>query len=265
MKSKTKILFPLLIILTAIFIINSVHIFAAAGQWSSNGSIIYYSQGKVGLGTSSPTQRLEVIGNIKSSGYIFPGPFFNSNQKITSSSWDGGNMMITSNKHVTATLGDNNGSSAFRVTQKEGSEILTVRGTTYDGGETKLKVPHHFTVNLGDESGASEFRVTQLGGSEMLSVNSRGTLRTKEIIVASSWADYVFEDNYELRSLPELAEYVKENKHLPGIESAGEIESSGLSVGDMQKKQMEKIEELTLYIIQQDKRITELESYIFNK
>jgi hypothetical protein len=86
-----------------------------------------------------------------------------------------------------------------------------------------------------------------------------GVIRSKELIVETGWADYVFEDNYKLPSLETVEKHIKINKHLPNIPSANTIQNQGLSVGAVQTKMMEKIEELTLYIIEQNKRIKELE------
>ncbi len=76
------------------------------------------------------------------------------------------------------------------------------------------------------------------------------------------WADYVFADNYKLMPLKEVESFVKENKHLPGIESSEELRANGLDLADMQRKQMEKIEELTLHLIQQHKTIEKQSSEI---
>lgn len=69
----------------------------------------------------------------------------------------------------------------------------------------------------------------------------------------ANWADYVFAADYKLRSLGEVETFIKENGHLPGIGSSTEIVKNGLDLGAMQAKQMEKIEELTLYAIEQNK------------
>ncbi|MFT3681644.1 MAG: hypothetical protein QM791_15340 [Ferruginibacter sp.] len=84
-----------------------------------------------------------------------------------------------------------------------------------------------------------------------------GKLICEEVRVrlTSGWPDYVFEKNYELPSLENVQQYIKENKHLPNIPSAAEVEKDGITVGEMQKKMMEKIEELTLYIIDLKKEI----------
>jgi len=86
-----------------------------------------------------------------------------------------------------------------------------------------------------------------------------GGILTEKVKVAlrstPNWADYVFADDYQLKSLKEVETFIKENKHLPGIESAQELVINGLDLGEMQAKQMGKIEELTLYIIEQDKKL----------
>ncbi|MBL7743638.1 MAG: hypothetical protein JNN00_09230 [Chitinophagaceae bacterium] len=89
--------------------------------------------------------------------------------------------------------------------------------------------------------------------SYKLSVN--GTIQSKEVIVETGWADYVFEKNYKLLSLSEVEKFIQQNKHLPNIPSAKEIEENGLQLGNVQKRMMEKIEELTLYVIELRKEI----------
>ena len=86
-----------------------------------------------------------------------------------------------------------------------------------------------------------------------LSVN--GNVRSKEVVVESNWADYVFDKDYKLPTLYETEKFILQNKHLPNIPSAKEIEENGLHLGDIQKKMMEKIEELTLYIIDLNKQL----------
>lgn len=87
--------------------------------------------------------------------------------------------------------------------------------------------------------------------SEKLAVN--GNIRAKKIIVETGWSDYVFADDYKLKSLNELASFIKQHKHLPDVPSAKEVEKSGISVGENQALLLKKIEELTLYIIEMKK------------
>ena len=90
-----------------------------------------------------------------------------------------------------------------------------------------------------------------------------GTIRAKEVLVnLDGGADFVFEKGYKLLPIEHVASYVQENKHLPDIPSANEMVKNGVSMGDMQVKLLQKVEELTLYAIQQNKKIETLEKRI---
>lgn len=87
-----------------------------------------------------------------------------------------------------------------------------------------------------------------------------GTIRSKEVkIEATGWADFVFDKDYTLPSLEEVENHISVNNTLPGIPSQKEVLENGIDLGDMQVKLLQKIEELTLYIIKQEKRIQEVE------
>ncbi len=90
-----------------------------------------------------------------------------------------------------------------------------------------------------------------------------GNIRSTEVIVeTANWPDYVFNKKYALPSLKEVEKYIATHQHLPNVPAAKEVEVNGLQLGEMQKKMMEKIEELTLYIIQQQKEIDALREKI---
>lgn len=93
----------------------------------------------------------------------------------------------------------------------------------------------------------------------LLSVNGKIMSEEVRVQLDADWPDYVFEEDYPLLSINEFEKSIKENGHLPGVPSAEEMEETGLMLGDMQTIMMEKIEELSLYIIQLEKRIAELE------
>ncbi len=76
------------------------------------------------------------------------------------------------------------------------------------------------------------------------------------------WADYVFADNYKLMPLNKVEEFVKKEKHLPNVNSAETIAKDGIDIAEMAAKHMEKIEELTLYLIEYHKRVEKLEAKI---
>lgn len=88
-----------------------------------------------------------------------------------------------------------------------------------------------------------------------LSVHGKAVCTELMVKSIATWPDYVFEKNYQLMPLNELQAFINKNKHLPNIPPAKEIEQNGLVVGDMQNKMMQKIEELTLYILQQQKQL----------
>lgn len=87
----------------------------------------------------------------------------------------------------------------------------------------------------------------------ILSVNGKIISEEVRVQMDASWPDYVFDRKYKLKSLKEVESYITANKHLPGIPSAKQVADEGLHLGDMQKRMMEKVEELTLYIIQLNK------------
>ena len=78
-----------------------------------------------------------------------------------------------------------------------------------------------------------------------------GKIGAREVVVTTTaWADYVFEPTYDLRPLSEVEAFIKENKHLPEIPSAKEVEANGVSLGEMNVLLLKKVEELTLYLIE---------------
>jgi hypothetical protein len=94
--------------------------------------------------------------------------------------------------------------------------------------------------------------VTPTGYS--FSVNGKAICEELKIQASSNWPDYVFNENYSLLNLDELRHYINIHKHLPNIPKASMIEQNGIEVGDMQKRMMEKIEELTLYVLQLEEK-----------
>ena len=93
--------------------------------------------------------------------------------------------------------------------------------------------------------------------TQKLSVN--GTIQAKEIVVNTGWSDFVFDNNYKLRPLTEVEQFVKTNKHLPEIPSQKEVEKNGVQLGDISSKLLMKIEELTLYMIEMKEEIQTLQ------
>ncbi|MES2518981.1 MAG: hypothetical protein V4585_12785 [Bacteroidota bacterium] len=96
-----------------------------------------------------------------------------------------------------------------------------------------------------------------------------GGILTEKIRVATNgttfWADYVFEPSFKLKTLKEVENYIKENKHLPDVPSTAEVSQNGIDLAQTQAILLQKIEELTLYVIKQDKEIQRLKRKINKK
>jgi hypothetical protein len=93
-----------------------------------------------------------------------------------------------------------------------------------------------------------------------LSIGGKAICEELKVQLKTNWPDFVFNENYELLHLTQVENFIRQNKHLPGMPSAAEIEkNNGFEIGDTQKKLLQKIEELQLYILQLNKRIGQLE------
>lgn len=89
-----------------------------------------------------------------------------------------------------------------------------------------------------------------------------GNVRANKVVVNTTGADFVFAPEYKLSSLQELEKFILQHRHLPGIQPASEMQQNGLDVGDNQTRLLQKIEELTLYVIDLHKKVTEQQAVI---
>lgn len=97
------------------------------------------------------------------------------------------------------------------------------------------------------------------GGQEVFRVYGNGLVECKRVRVASDiWADYVFKKDYNLSSLSETEDYIKKNGHLPGMPSEQDVMEKGIDIGEINRLLLEKVEELTLHLIEQEKKIEQL-------
>ena len=111
---------------------------------------------------------------------------------------------------------------------------------------------------------ASEIRIgsTQAAAGYLLAVDGKVICEELRIQNATMWPDYVFNEDYKLKNLDVLEKEIQVAKHLPGVPSAEEVKENGVAVGEMQRIMMEKIEELTLYVIQLKKENDKLNTRI---
>lgn len=197
---------------------------------------LFLSQdGKVGINNPNPQADLEVVGEIRAKNSNF--------LRYVSILHNGANGSIESNPgklHLNYT--SNNDVAIGDVSNTTSPAKLTVAGDVMIG----------YYCPPGAGYATSDLRVSG-------DIYNEGFIHTTEVEVKSSWCDYVFEDSYTLNSLKDVKAFINENGHLPNIPSAREVEEEGLKMADMQRRMMEKIEELTLYVIQLNDQVEQLE------
>lgn len=120
--------------------------------------------------------------------------------------------------------------------------------------------------NVGDEMNRAEL-IGNVGigtNTPQAKLTVDGNVCAKEVRVSLSgspcWPDYVFAQDYDLMNLGDLKRYIQSNSHLPGVPSAAEVEENGVELGATTEILLQKIEEMTLYILQLEERIQQLES-----
>lgn len=198
-----------------------------AQNYDVNGD--FRISGKLGVGTATPSTQLEVNGAMK---------LTSTYGNLTVSSTDANYMRF------------NTSLPAFHFNKPLCLQNTVVRGTGrallfYTNTNTQCLTLLDNRVGIGTQN-------------PLYSLDVNGTIRAKEIRVETTGADFVFADDYQLRPLSEVKAFIAENKHLPEIQSAQEMQENGVSVSELQTRLLQKIEELTLYILQQDETIQEL-------
>jgi hypothetical protein len=212
--------------------------------------------GNVGIGITAPVEKLHISGgNIRTSGNIITDAGVINTTSTGLSFQVGGSNKLTvlSSGNVgigtttpTATL-DVFGTIKATNIVMEGANVVSSQWTS-NGSNINFNAAG--MVSIGTV-------LTPL--SYKLAVG--GKIIAEEVVVKlqSNWPDYVFEKDYKLSELSEIEEFIKANKHLPGVPSEIEIKENGIAVGEMNGILLKKIEELTLLLIEQEKRIAELE------
>ena len=263
---------------------------AAWGQagWQTLNSNIYFNGGNVGIGTTTPTRKLRVDTSLQWDGFelnngsnpvasIVGNNAGNDNgglallnggvvgvslQASGLSYFNNGNVGIgTTDPQAPLHVATNQSYSIIRYSNTATANWDAGLGATGNGA---LGGKFYWSYNtmpqmVLDSSGNLGIGTTN--PQQKLSVN--GTIGAREVVVTSSgWSDYVFRPGYRLPLLSEVAAYIAENGHLPGIPSEAEVTEKGIGVGEMEAKLLAKIEELTLQMIESESRLREAESKI---
>lgn len=151
----------------------------------------------------------------------------------------------------TTLISTNTGYGQYYPIHYEASEYNFTFGTEYQSTKKKSG-----TLNVdGKIVCKEEIRVAEVNTDK---VNSKDITAKNINVELGNAADYVFDEGYDLKSLGEVEEYVKSNKHLPGVPSASEFQDKGMNVSEMSNLLLEKVEELTLHLIRMQKEIDQL-------
>ncbi|MDM8563155.1 hypothetical protein QUF54_07365, partial [Candidatus Marithioploca araucensis] len=153
-------------------------------------------------------------------------------------------------------FGDNN--TFERANQYGAANVLVGEYGKGDTDQLQLHGKKGIYFTTGNYQGGHYRLAMRIDKNGHVGVN--GKLSAKEIEVKlEDWSDYVFDEDYELMPLNEVESYINANKHLPDVPSADEVTENGLNLGETDALLLRKIEELTLYMIEQNKRIEKLE------
>ncbi len=194
--------------------------------------------GNIGLGMDGAFERLTVNGNIKSYS-----PFGAGLTPVAS--WIGAHTRNV-NGAVVAYAGMK--IEYGRLADSDFSSTLKFYTARDNEPEERMVIDNLGNIGIGTNS-QSAYKLVVNG-----IVGARKVKVTQE-----TWADYVFDKSYQLPTLAELDNYITKYRHLPGIPTKQEVKAEGIDVGDMQVKLLQKIEELTLYLIEERKRNDALE------
>jgi hypothetical protein len=134
-------------------------------------------------------------------------------------------------------------------------------GTSYAGYFTNGTAGNSWSVYGSGNSYFTNVRIASTLAATGYELSVNGQIACEELLIddSGSWPDYVFADDYELMPLDEFKASIEVNNHLPGMPSAKEVEENGILSGEMHKMTMEKVEELSLYIIELHERVKALE------
>ena len=232
------------------------------------------SDGNIGIGTTTPTAKLNVAGNTAISGQLIVGNAtnFQLSGDHNASIYRGLNVTTQASKKTVYMYSD----ESYQMIDAYDYNTLTPLPlrVSYSGGNTLIGNDNSGRTGIGTSNPTERLDVagniytngkilinqanTAAVTPYSLAVNGSAIFTKAVVKLNGNWPDYVFSKNYELPTLANVEKYISENNHLPGIISAQEAEKTGINLGDNQTALLKKVEELTLYLIELDKKVAAL-------
>ena len=185
---------------------------------NQNVKFSFENNGNMGIGTATPAEKLSL--------------YTAGNVKVVTQYGNGTGSGFTSGM-------DENGNGTLWHTA---AKVITLGTSNVE----RMRINSNGNIGIGTVS--PDYKLDVVGGIRAYSVQ----------ISTAKTADFVFDENYPLRPLPEVESFIATHKHLPEVAPAGEMLEKGIDMADMQIKLLQKVEELTLYVIRQQKEIEEL-------
>jgi hypothetical protein len=204
---------------------------------------------KIGIGTNSPTEALTI-----SNGFGGADGFIVYGSSTSQSSWNAPWYGISKGDESQIDFVPNAANSNAVVVQGfYGLAFRTNQGT--------MAMDDDGIVSIGLDASRMQQLANNTTPSEAFKLFVSGGIRTEEVQIdlKTNWPDYVFAENYNLRPLSELEAFIKANHHLPDVPSAQEVEDNGILVGEMNATLLKKVEELTLYVIELEKKMAKID------
>ena len=219
------------------------------------------SSGNAGIGTTSPGALLHVTQNAP-----------NGNQITIEGTGTGAQKAGIDFKSNTATIGTIGFLPPWEFRMGATIASSSYFTTLYSGGSETMRLTNG-NVGIGTSSPAEKLDISGnmktsgyilIGTTSLPSVDAKlavdGAIYSRKVkVTQTGWADYVFHATYRLRPLSEVEQYIQQYQHLPEVPSAADVEKDGIDLGDNQATLLKKIEELTLYLIEQNKKLETLE------
>lgn len=234
----------------------------------SNNSNPWPISGKVGIGTTTPAYKLQVLKNTTflnvagsySETIASIGNLANSSLHFETLGSTGGRLSTEVFHTLKLQMHDQSAKVGFIDFNTQATANTTKAAMSFGtNGVEAMRINQTGKVRIG--SGANDIKTPD--GYRLFVEEGILTEKVKVAVkTTANWADYVFANDYKLMPLEEVEQFTKENKHLPNVPSAKEMVTDGLDVAAMDAKLLEKIEELTLYLIEQKKESGELKAQL---